>query len=133
MFYDLLLLIALMMVVTAALLPLTGGEAITSERYGALEYAYRVLLLVVLVLFFGGFWTRRGQTLGMAAWRMKVERADGRLLTWSDVFKRLGAAAVSLGLAGIGYFWIWVDREKLAWPDRWTGTRVVVLPKKAKT
>ena len=37
MLYDFLLVVAIMMVVTATLLPLTGGEAITSERYGALE------------------------------------------------------------------------------------------------
>ena len=130
MFYDLLLLIALMMVVTAVLLPLTGGEAITSERYGAWEYAYQILLLVIVIGFFGGFWTRRGQTLGMAAWRLKIEREDAGLLTWSDVLKRLAAAVVALLPVGAGYFWIWIDRDRLAWPDRWTHTRVVVLPKK---
>lgn len=130
MFYDLLLVIALMMVVTAVLLPLTGGEAITNERFGAWEYAYRVLLLVVVILFFGVSWTRRGQTLGMQAWRLRLQREDGGLLSWLDVFKRLGAATVSLCLAGLGYWWIWIDRDRLAWPDRWTRTRVVVLPKK---
>jgi uncharacterized RDD family membrane protein YckC len=130
MFYDLLLLAALMMVVTAALLPLTGGEAITGDRYGPLEYAYQGMLLVIIVIFFGGFWTRSGQTLGMAAWRLKIEREDAGLLTWSDVLKRLAAATVSLLALGLGYFWIWIDRDRLAWPDRWTHTRVVVLPKK---
>lgn len=130
MFYDTLAIIAVMMVVTALLLPLTGGEAITSERFGAWEYAYRALLLAIVVLFFGLFWTRRGQTLGMLAWRLRVEREDGSLLGWGDVIKRLAAAAVSLMLAFAGYLWIWVDRDRLAWPDRWTRTRVVVLPKR---
>ncbi|WP_129777218.1 RDD family protein [Peristeroidobacter soli] len=130
MFYDLLLVLAVMMVATAAFLPLTGGEAITSDRYGAWEYAYRVLLLVIVILFFGLFWTRRGQTLGMAAWRLRLEREDGAALTWADVIKRLAAATVSLVLALAGYWWIWIDRDKLAWHDRWTRTRVVVLPKK---
>ena len=130
MFYDLLLVIAVMMVVTAVLLPLTGGEAITNERFGAWEYAYRLLLLTIVILFFGMFWTRRGQTLGMQAWRLRIQREDGSPLSWLDVFKRLGAATVSLCLAGIGYWWIWIDRDRLAWPDRWTRTRVVVLPKR---
>jgi uncharacterized RDD family membrane protein YckC len=129
MFYDLLLVLAVMMVATAAFLPLTGGEAITSDRFGAWEYAYRVLLLVIVVLFFGLFWTRRGQTLGMAAWRLRLEREDGSPLTWFDVIKRLAAATVSLTLAFAGYLWILIDRDKLAWHDRWTRTRVVVLPK----
>lgn len=132
MLYDSLVVIAIMMGVTAALLPLTGGEAITNERYGALEYAYRALLLIIIVMFFGVFWTRRGQTLGMAAWRLKIEREDGSLLRWSDVLKRLAAATVSLLAVGLGYFWIWIDRDRLAWPDRWTRTRVVVLPKRKK-
>jgi uncharacterized RDD family membrane protein YckC len=129
MFYDLLLVLAVMMVVTAAFLPLTGGEAITSGRYGAWEYAYRVLLLVIVILFFGLFWTRRGQTLGMAAWRLRLERQDGLPMNWADVFKRLAGATVSLVLAFAGYWWIWIDRDKLAWHDRWTRTRMVVLPK----
>lgn len=129
MVYDLLLVLAVMMVATALFLPLTGGEAITSERYGAWEYAYRALLLGIVVLFFGLFWTRRGQTLGMMAWRLRVEREDGSLLSWIDVIKRLAAATVSLVVAFAGYWWIWIDRDKLAWHDRWTRTRVVVLPK----
>ncbi|MBM0108744.1 RDD family protein [Steroidobacter sp. S1-65] len=130
MFYDLLAILALMMVVTAALLPITGGEAITSDRYGAWEYAYQALLVAIVIAFFGLFWTRRGQTLGMLAWRLRVEREDGSLLSWSDVFKRLAAATVSLTLAFAGYLWIWIDRDRQAWPDRWTRTRVVVLPKR---
>lgn len=130
MFYDALLIIALWMVATAFLLPLTGGEAITSERVGALEYVYRFVLLAIFVAFFGLFWTRRGQTLGMAAWKIRIERVDGARLTWADVMKRLAGAFVSFFALGLGYFWIWIDRDRLAWHDRWSGTRVVQLPKK---
>lgn len=130
MLYDLLAVMALMMVATAVLLPLTGGEAITSDKYGAWEYAYQVLLVAIVIAFFGVFWTRRGQTLGMVAWRLRLEREDGSLLGWTDVLKRLAAATVSLTLAFAGYLWILIDRDRLAWPDRWTRTRVVVLPKK---
>jgi uncharacterized RDD family membrane protein YckC len=132
MVYDGLLIIALWMVVTALLLPLTGGEAITSDRVGAFEYVYRAVLLIVFVAFFGGFWTRRGQTLGMAAWRLKLERIDGGAITWIDTIKRLAGACVSLFALGIGYFWLWFDRDRLTWHDRWTNTRVIVLPKKKR-
>ncbi|MDY6947124.1 MAG: RDD family protein [Pseudomonadota bacterium] len=130
MLYDFLAVLALMMVVTAVFLPLTGGEAITSDRYGAWEYAYQALLVTIVIVFFGVFWTRRGQTLGMVAWRLRLQRDDGSLLGWGDVLKRLAAATVSLMLAFAGYLWILIDRDRLAWPDRWTRTRVVVLPKK---
>ena len=130
MFYDLLLVIALLMVVTALLLPVTGGEAITSERFGAWEYAYQAVLVAIVIGFFGWFWTRRGQTLGMMAWRLKVTREDGTLLSWCDTLKRLGAALVSWAPLGLGFFWVWIDRDRLAWHDRWTHTRVIVLPKR---
>jgi uncharacterized RDD family membrane protein YckC len=130
MLYDLLLVIALWFIVTAVFLPFTGGEAITPDRSVVVERIYQSVLLLVVVLFFCLFWTWRGQTVGMLAWRLRVERSDGTLLTWRDALLRLGAASVSLAALGLGYFWIWIDRDRLAWHDRWTGTRVVVTPKK---
>ena len=132
MLYDLLVVIALMFIVTALFLPFTGGEAITPDRSGVVERIYQAALLLVVVLFFGTFWTRRGQTIGMLAWRLRVERNDGSGLTWRDALIRLAGASVSLAALGLGYFWIWIDRERLAWHDRWSGTRVVVLPKRER-
>ena len=130
MLYDLLLVIALLFIVTALFLPFTGGEAITPERSVVVERIYQVVLLCVVVVFFCLFWTWRGQTVGMLAWRLRVERSDGTLLTWRDALLRLSGACVSLAALGLGYFWIWIDRDRLAWHDRWSGTRVVVTPKK---
>jgi uncharacterized RDD family membrane protein YckC len=130
MLYDLLLVIALLFIVTALFLPFTGGEAITAERSVVVERIYQAVLLLVVVVFFCLFWTWRGQTVGMLAWRLRVERNDGTLLTWRDALLRLGGACVSFAALGLGYFWIWIDRDRLAWHDRWSGTRVVVTPKK---
>jgi uncharacterized RDD family membrane protein YckC len=130
MLYDTLLVFALLFGVTALFLPFTRGEAITPGESGALEYVYRVSLLLAVVLFFCVFWTRKGQTLGMLAWRLRVERNDGSTLTWRDALVRLAGACVSLAAFGLGYFWIWIDKDRLAWHDRWSGTRVVVMKKK---
>lgn len=129
MFYDGLLVIALILVLTAFFLPFTDGEAIIASRQPLLAAIYNVARVTLFVGFFGLFWTRRGQTLGMAAWRMKIVKVDGSRLTWLDVFKRLGAATLSLLPFGLGYFWLWIDRDRLTWHDRWTGTRVVVEKK----
>lgn len=129
MIYDGLLLLALLMVVTALFLPLTGGKAISPHGTPVLEYAYRGVLLLVVVGFHGLFWTRRGQTLGMASWRLRVEREDGRLLGWGDTLRRLGWALVSLLPLGLGYLWILFDPQRRAWHDRLSRTRVVVLPR----
>ena len=103
MFYDTLLVVASLMVVTALFLPLTGGEAITADQVGSgFEYLYRAVLLVVIVLYFGWPWTRSGQTVGMMAWRLRLERNDGSMVRWSDVLKRLAGATVSFVAAGMG-------------------------------
>jgi len=131
MLYDGLLLLAVLMVATALFLPLTGGEAIDPRTNPLLEFVYRAVLVLLVVGFFGLFWTRRGQTLGMASWRLRVEREDGNLLGWGDTLRRLGWSLLSLLPLGLGYLWIVFDPLRRAWHDRLSGTRVVVLPKSA--
>jgi uncharacterized RDD family membrane protein YckC len=130
MLYDGLLLLAVLMVATALFLPLTGGEAIDPRTDPLLEFVYRAVLVLLVVAFFGLFWTRRGQTLGMASWRLRVEREDGSLLGWGDTLRRLGWSLLSLLPLGLGYLWIVFDPQRRAWHDRLSGTRVVVLPKR---
>jgi uncharacterized RDD family membrane protein YckC len=132
MFYDGLLVIALILVLTALFLPFTDGEAIMASRQPVLAAIYNVARIALFVGFFGWFWTRRGQTLGMAAWRMRIVKEDGSRLTWADAIKRLGAATLAFLPLGIGYFWAWVDRDGLTWHDRWTRTRIVVEKKKPR-
>lgn len=121
--YDLLLLAALWMLITAAFLPFNGGEALASGS--PLFQAYRITLILVTVLFFTGFWLHGGQTLGMRAWHFKVVRNDGRPLHWPDSLKRAAGALLSLAPAGAGFLWAMFDRDKLAWHDRLSGTRLV--------
>jgi uncharacterized RDD family membrane protein YckC len=129
MLYDGLLLLAVLMVATALVLPLTGGEAVEPAKNPFLVFVYRALLVLLIFGFYGLFWTRRGQTLGMASWRLRVEREDGGVLTWSDSLRRLGWALLSLLPFGLGFLWILFDPQRRAWHDRLSGTRIVVLPK----
>lgn len=131
MIYDALLLIALLAVTTGLFLPLTGGEYV--ESGGALiTNAYRLALVVVWIGFYGLFWTRSGQTLGMLAWRLKLVRESGERVRWRDVIVRLAAGVLSLLPAGLGFIWLWFDREHLTWHDRLSRTRPIVLPKRVK-
>ena len=130
MLYDGLLLLALLMVATALFLPLTGGEALNAQAHPVLELVYQAALVLLILGFFGLFWTRRGQTLGMASWRLRVEREDGRLLTWGDTTRRLAWALLSLLPLGLGFVWILFDPGRRAWHDRLSRTRVVLLPKR---
>lgn len=101
--YDGLLILAVLMLSTAALQAFTGGEAITYASVGAWEYAYRAAMAALVAAYYGIAWTRRGQTLGMKAWKLRVERPDGGLPRWSDVLRRLGCAApvYLLAIAGV--------------------------------
>lgn len=129
MIYDALLLTALLMLVTGLMLVATGGEAIDSRTHPILEWFYRGVLVAAVIGFFGLFWTRGGQTLGMAAWHIRVQRDDGALLSWRDSVVRLGAALLSWLPAGLGFLWILVDRDRRAWHDRLSHTRVLRLTK----
>lgn len=125
LFYDALLVTALLMVATGLVLLLTGGRAIAAESPTWWMLGYRLLLVGVFCAYFGISWTRGGQTLGMLAWKIRVVRDNGGRLRWRDAALRLAAAVLSWLPAGLGYLWLLVDREQLTWHDRLSATRVV--------
>lgn len=57
--------------------------------------------VLTLVAFYGLFWRRGGQTLGMQTWRLKTVNNTGHLLTWGQSFKRILAACLIPLLCGI--------------------------------
>lgn len=122
MFYDTLLIVALLMVGTALLLPLTGGEAVDNRN----NVWYQLYLLAIIVAFFTGFWAHGGQTLGMRAWRIKLEREDGAALRWRDALLRLGACLLSWLPVGMGFLWAAVDQGGRTWHGRLSHTRMVL-------
>ncbi|MEE4362171.1 MAG: RDD family protein [Pseudomonadales bacterium] len=87
------------------------------------------VMFVLTFTFFAFFWTRYGRTLGMQAWRLRVQDRDGHNISLRQALQRFVAAIPSLFLFGIGYFWALLDPAGLTWPDRLSGTRVVVLPR----
>ena len=91
--YDGLLLLAALMILTALAQLATDGAAITHASVGRWEYLYRALLAATVVGYFGAAWTRRGQTLGMKAWRIRIETTAGALPSWRKVLLRLALAA----------------------------------------
>lgn len=77
-------------------------------------------------------WRTGGQTLGMRPWRLRVRALDGGRPSTRALWLRFGVATVSLLAGGLGFWWAWVDRERLTWHDRASGTRVVREAKRAR-
>ncbi len=108
-----------------------GDAAVRASEHGAVAGPLlQIPLACAVVLFFGWFWTRSGQTLGMQAWRLRIETLEGDRIGTSQVLLRIGGAAISLACFGLGYLWILFDPAKRAWHDRISRSRVVVLPAK---
>ena len=101
--YDGLLLLALMMIVTAALQLFTHGAAITPASAGFWVYVYRIVLAAGVVGYFSIAWMRTGQTLGMRAWGLKLETAGGARPGWPTVATRLAVSGPVhvLAIAGV--------------------------------
>lgn len=90
---------------------------------------YIAYLLSVPLVFFVGFWRRGGQTLGMRSWHIRVVTSDGSPVFLTVALLRFLTALLSWAALGLGFLWVLVDREQLAWHDRLSGTRLVMVRK----
>jgi len=156
LFYDSLVMTAVLLGASALVLPLSHGRdpAVT----GPFLSAY---LLVVSFGFCAWFWTHGGQSLGMRAWRVKLACIDGSPLGWRTALARfaLGLPAWALLLGGavyrsyakhatlpeplaglgdapgiwlvlLGAAWLILDHSSWSWRDRWSHTTVFGLPRR---
>jgi uncharacterized RDD family membrane protein YckC len=117
--YDGLVLAAVLMVAGAAWVALSRAAAPPGD------WLFRGYVVGVAALFFAAFW-RRGETLGMRAWRLRIVAADGGPPGWGRALLRFAAALLSWAPLGLGFLWVLVDRDRLAWHDRLSGTRLVL-------
>lgn len=86
----------------------------------------KVLIYAVMAWgFFMWFWTHGGQTLGMRAWKIRVVTNDGQPINRQQATMRFLWAILSWGTVGIGFLISLIDPERLAWHDRFSGTRLI--------
>ena len=105
-FYDLLLLAAVWMLITLIFIVLRGGEAISP---GSLPY--QLLLFVVAAAFYISSWLRGGQTLGMRAWRIRLEKSSGAAIDLRTGLLRFASGLLTIASGGVGLLWLWIDRD----------------------
>ena len=126
--YDALLVLALLFLATIPFVAVRGGEAVEPET----SPAYQLGLLLVVYLFFTGFWSTKGRTLGMQSWGLQLEDEHGRVPGPGRASIRFVAAILSAACLGIGFLWQLVDRDKMTWHDRLSGTRLMHYPRRKK-
>ena len=137
MFYDFLLCVALMMVVTllyqqVVLRLILGGERLKqlADQGGLIgDPVLSSLLFISLFAFFAKFWTHKGQTLGMQVWGIRVQNRDGSPISLVQALLRFVIAIASWLCAGLGFLWMLWDKDKRTWQDRYSESVVIQIPK----
>ena len=88
---------------------------VTQQRHALQgQWGLRIFLVVVLGVYFVGFWTRGGQTLAMKTWHIRLIAADG--------------LPVAAGRAGLRYLlsWLWfIPALAVVYVSGLTGTAAI--------
>jgi uncharacterized RDD family membrane protein YckC len=103
--YDSFILFSFWILLTALALVLNRGESLLS--YQALFLAY---LFIATGLFQCYFWCKKSQTVGMAAWRLKMVQSSDLPLSWGQAWLRYCLAWLALLTGGILWFTGLVDK-----------------------
>ncbi|MBT8139499.1 MAG: RDD family protein [Gammaproteobacteria bacterium] len=142
--YDVMLLAAVLFCVAGAYFTLllviqAGGEqasslgaAQTGDVLKELEviqpgWPFYPLMSAIYLGFFLYFWRLSGQTLGMRAWKIRLQDESGATPGWWQLVLRLPAALLSLACAGLGYWVLLWPGVNHCWHDRLSRTRVVMV------
>ncbi|MDX1593793.1 MAG: RDD family protein [Gammaproteobacteria bacterium] len=118
-FYDSMALFAIFFFTTWLVIALAGGALPPGHPL------LRSTLFALGCLFFAGFWSYGGQTLGMKSWRIRLVSDTGGPVHLGTALLRCMLALFSWACLGAGFWTALFDRERLTWHDRLSGTRLV--------
>jgi len=107
-------------------------KTMTEQGHSVGGLPFSLAVIAIIFGFFGFFWTRTGQTLGMQAWRIRIQTHEGSTLSPKQCVIRFVVAIPSLLLAGLGVFWVLIDKKKRSWQDMASGSNTVVIAKAKK-
>lgn len=96
--YDLLIVVAIVMVVGLLCQLVTGGTLIGTGAKVVVPVWYQALQVLVVAAYFISSWRRGGQTVGMRPWRIRVTRDDGGQPTLQQTVIRALVAGAPLVL-----------------------------------
>lgn len=134
--YDLLVVLAVLMfaaglaLALSALLAYLNWWPLAEQQDHAARlmgnWFYRLYLVAVFIGFYSLFWSYGGQTLGMKAWRLRVQNTNNTPISARQAVLRFFAS-----LAGLGNLRLLFRRDKLALQDKIAHCEVVRLTPEA--
>ena len=101
-----------------------AGRYVDSAAYAGNQIWFALLVWGSVCSFYLWFWTHGGQTVGMRAWRLRVQNADGSAISLTQALIRLATAA-----CGLGNLQVPVDMKNRAFQDHWSNCNVLRLSK----
>lgn len=99
MIYDSLLLLAVLIFATIPVILFTHGEATRSGNPFVSTW-----LFMISFLFFVWFWTHGGQTLGMRAWKIRLQQENGQAVTLWQALLRFITGLPAWAVLALGIF-----------------------------
>lgn len=120
MIYDLLILLAILLCVSVLPVILSRPNFNISH-----SNIYRTYLACITILFYYFCWRKSGQTLGMKAWGIKLISLDGKPVSLLQSAIRVLTAVPSFFIFGLGYLWMFFNKDKLTFHDLASQTTIV--------
>lgn len=118
-FYDALLLMAVLLFATALVQPWL-------QETDMIKLLFRLYLLLVCFIYFSWQWLHGGQTLPMRTWHVKLRAIDPeKSITFQQVIVRFAVAILSWAALGLGFLWALVDKQQRTWHDWASKTHLV--------
>ena len=99
----------------------------TGQGSSALELLTISCLLVFSIVYYIGFWSNDGQTMGKTVVGLKVIRTDGSRLSVGRALLRYIGYIINAFLFSIGFLWAAFDPKRQGWHDKLAGTLVVFV------
>jgi len=84
-------------------------------------------MLLSAYLFFAWFWTHSGQTLGMQAWKIRVQDESGHAISYWQSLQRFVLAPFCFFLLGAGYFFLYFNPQRQTLHDKLSRSLVVKI------
>ncbi|QUJ67908.1 RDD family protein [Photobacterium sp. GJ3] len=85
---------------------------------------YSMYLALSVIGFYAYFWCKAGQTLGMRAWKLRIQNADGSNIRLTQALIRMATSAFGLGNLMVPF-----STTKQSFQDLMAECEMVLLPK----